>query len=177
MEIPQIDDEINHSTELNNKLLKLYKSYVMYSQDVVVRDEKKFIGSIYDNETVVLRIDYIVLGSFSKDKNVWIWADQSQSINKSTKITVSNLRTTISETIGSTGDIVSNLDKDLIEKLKNFTSVNYLVLSTSELCRYLNYISTIISTKIKGSVLLTTERGGNIDVLVVKKILFNNIKN
>lgn len=186
MEIPQRNNHNNQSIELNNKLLKLYKSYVLYSQDVVIRDEKKFIGSVYgvhdDKESVVLRVDYIVLGSYSKEKNVWIWADQSQSINKNTKILVSNLRSSIVESddnsnmwfITRSGN--QNDDDQITKRIKVFCSLDYAVISTAELCTYLNYLSLIISEKIKGSVFLTTERGNNIDVLIVKKILFNNIK-
>ena len=187
MEIPQIDEQINHSIIFNNTLIKMYKSYNMYSHEVVVHDKKIFIGSIYNEDIVVLRVEYIVFGSYSKEKNVWIWADQSQSINKNAKILISRLRSSISKSIDNQNvnhsdnqndkqfDLGIKSDKNLINKLKNFCSINYIVLATTELCKYLNYISIIVSEQIKDSIILTSERGNNIDILIVKKILFNNI--
>ena len=176
MEITQINDKINKSIELNNLLLKLHKSYSMYCQDFIINNKIKFIGSIIDNDILLLRIEYIILGSFSKTKNVWIWADQSQSINKKTKNIISDLRTEIIQIINSIEYKTSNLDSDLIKKLQNFCVEHYLVMSISELSSYLYYISIIISTKNKESIFLTTTRGNIIDVLIVQQILFNNIK-
>lgn len=185
MEIPQFNDKINNDInkdinpciELNNKLQKLYSSYDLYSQDVMIRDERKFIGSIYHNKAVILRIDYSILGSYSKDKNVWIWADQSQSINKSDIALISTLRTLIISAIDIDADKKFSNNEEMLTDIKKFCSMNYLVLPTSELCEYLNHISLLIADQIKGSILLTLSRVNIIDVIIAKKILFNNLKN
>ena len=176
MEIPQIDEQINHSIIFNNTLIKMYKSYNMYSHEVVVHDKKIFIGSIYNEDIVVLRVEYIVFGSYSKEKNVWIWADQSQSINKNAKILISRLRSSISKSIDNQNVNHSDNQNDKhIDEKPISIPLNYIVLATTELCKYLNYISIIVSEQIKDSIILTSERGNNIDILIVKKILFNNI--
>jgi len=177
MEIPPLDNKINKSFELNNELLRLYKSYVFYSNDVLIRDEKRFIGSVYkasetmnESDRLILRIEYVILGSYTKEKNVWIWADQSQSINKKNKTMINNLRSSVIESLDEGSEIWT-------EKLKGFCTHDYLVISTIELCKQLNHLSIYVSEKNKGYVFLTLERGNIIDILIVKKILFNNIKN
>ena len=85
MEILSSDNETNESIELNNELLGKFKSYIMYSYDVNIRDEKKFIGSIIANEKVILRVEYVICGSYSKEKNIWIWSDMSNTINNKSK--------------------------------------------------------------------------------------------
>lgn len=174
MEIFQSDNKLDKSAnadevvELNNTLIKRYKSYNIYSQDVTVRGEKKFIGALYHDEEPVLRIEYIVLGSFSKEKNVWIWADQSQSVNKNTKIEISALRL---RGLEKENDVKSS------ESIKDFLSQNYTVLSTKELSEKLYWFAGYMATqKNNTSVILTSNRGKNIDVMIVKKVLFNNIK-
>jgi hypothetical protein len=181
MEIPPLDNEINKLFELNNELLRLYKSYVFYSNDVLIRDEKRFIGSVYkapetmdengnDSDRLILRIEYMVFGSYTKEKNVWIWADQSQSINKKNKTMINNLRSSVIESLDQGSEIWT-------EKLKSFCTHDYMVIPTIELCKQLNHLSIFVSEKNKGYIFLTLERGNIIDILIVKKILFNNIKN
>src|SRR5579872_20044 len=149
MEIPHLNSikSMEHDPlELNNKLISIYKSYAIYSQDVRVRNEKKFIGSIYHEDELLLRFEYIVLGSYSKDMNVWIWADQSMSFNRNTKKEVGNYRTVLSQNITD-------------ENLKKFVNTNYSVLASLDLCKNLYYVSLMISENNKGYCVLTSSRG------------------
>jgi hypothetical protein len=65
-------------------------------------------------------------------------------------------------------------DKDIITKIKKFSSNDYSVITTSDLCEYLGYISEIISNITNDNIFLTTERNNNIDILFINKIIFNN---
>jgi len=172
MEIPYVDNMINESIDINNEIISKFKSYIMYSYDVKIRDEKKFIGSIIVNENVILRIEYVICGSFSKDKNIWIWSDKSQSINNKSRILIRELRSSLIQTLANNNE----LKDEIKSELKNFCSSDYSIIPTLDLVKYLFYMSSMISKVIKNSNMLTITRDSYIDFLIIKKILYNGIE-
>jgi hypothetical protein len=158
----------NHSFDINNNLLKENKAYRFNSKNINIRGQKKYIGSLYDDDDIILRVDYLIFGSFSKDKNVWIWSNMSEITDNYTKEYISNIRSYI------LNNITKKYDKDTIIKLKKFSSNDYSVITTIKLCEYLGYISEIISNITNNNIFLTIERNNNIDILFINKIIFNN---
>lgn len=176
MEIPPYRDiEMKHSEhdplELNNKIQKHYQPVTMYSRDVVIKGEKRFITSIYRNDNMILRGIYVILGSFSKEKNVWIWGNRSMIMNKSMKNEISHLRSVLS-------DIVDDV------KIKKFIDTDLTVIPTNELCDNLSYLSFILATnqsdglkqETKQYNLFTISFFDIMDVLIIKKVLADNMK-
>ena len=158
----------NHSFDINNQLLNEIKSYKFYSKNIIIRGQKKYIGSIYDNDNIILRVDYLVFGSFSKEKNVWIWSNISQIIDNYTKEYITKIRSYIFN------NIKKPYDEDIITNIKKFSSDDYSIITTSKLCENLGYISDIISNITNNNIFLTIERNNNIDILFINKIIFNN---
>jgi len=182
MELPSIStpeeikdfskENIKHdSLKLNNKLIKQFEPLHVYSKDVRIKDEKKFIISFYDkHDKLVLRAIYTVLGSFSKEKNVWVWANTSITINVPMKKEISHLR-----------QIFSSVLKN--EKIKQFVQNDHSILPTIELFNNLSYLSLIMTiypndnfTKMKTYSLVTLAQENIINVFIIKKILSDNTR-
>lgn len=166
MEILSADNKSNEYVDLNNELLEKYKIYVMYSYDIHVRNEKKFIGSINSDDQTILHIEYIIYGSFSQDKNIWIWSDLSKSLNNSAKIEISHLRSYL----------IDKLSKTDNSDLKKFCSTDFMVLSSLELSNYMYQLSTMISNIYKKCNIITIQRDNIINFIIAKKLLYNGIE-
>lgn len=69
--------------ELYSRLLNEYENFVIITESMNSEtDDSRYIASIYCDEKLLLKGDYIYIGSFSKSKNVWIWADKSMVLDK-----------------------------------------------------------------------------------------------
>ena len=141
--------------DFNNKLINKYKQIDTYFNIIdIYRKNKKYIISMYNDNDLLLRGEYIIIGSYSKIKNFWIWADQSFTLDKSMVYLVSDIR-----------------KKLLKEKISStFVKNNYTVITTSEIknnCK-------ILDSKLKGN-LYFNESDDIIDLILITKIMQNNI--
>jgi len=170
MEIPSYDNtKTTHDPlELNNKIQKYYLPISMYSRDVTTKNDKRFIASIYHNNEMILLGTYIILGSYSKEKNVWVWGNRSIIMNKSMKHEISNIRSVLADTIDN-------------EKIKKFVKADLTVLPTNELCENLSYLSYVLVDQSKNIDkdkynFFTISFHDMMDVLIIKKVLADNMK-
>lgn len=157
-----MDPPIGHDTKymrLNRKLIAEYGSCKMVSNILKIRKKYKFIANIYHDNKIILKLDYIVLGSYSKEKNFWIWYDQSLVIHKYMINKIRSFRSKI-------------LKDNITEKIKNFIDTNYSVLPSDELYDNLSQIE-----ESRGNHVITLKKPDDeniIIVLMIKKILFDS---
>jgi hypothetical protein len=165
--------------ELNNKIIKQYGALQMISYDVFIKKEKKFIASFYYNDVLLLRAIYSIMGSFSKEKNVWFWANRSITLNEPMKNELVRLRTNLVNLLSNKTNN-SREETLLNEKIKKFVQSDYSILSTDEACNILSLLSLIITAddffEMNGYSILTIERNSIVEVLIIKKVLTNNMK-
>lgn len=148
--------------EFNDKLHNKYDSFQIYFDIInIYRKDKKFLLSIYDNtgKILILRSEYIFLGTYSKLKNFWMWSDQSFTLDKSMVNKVNSIRKTL-------------LNKNISDEIKEFIKKNYTIMSTIE---YLNYCKSLDSL-LKNNILIYNNTDSISDIILITKIINNNIK-
>lgn len=144
---------------LNNVINNSINRYNLLFNTVKVNDRLKFIASMYFQETLVLRFEYNILGTYHKTKNVWMWADQSVTVNKSIVKCVGNLRDKYRHKFKHT----SFIDRD------------YNVFPTLELTQYIIDIGTVFFND-DGKQIVTFLRNDDfIDFYIVKHIIFESL--
>lgn len=150
--------------KLNNELKSWEKSYYFYSERVNVNERNKFIGSIYNtNDTkLVLRFEYIIIGTYDKGKNLWIWASESVTLDRSL-IAQNNA---LKEFLRS--------DKNC-KHLKKIIDASYTVIPTQDITNTLAIFATVIFESDRGQ--LMTLRGGEdrVHVIMINRILFEKV--
>ena len=152
----------NDAFRLNNILEPQKNTYQLVCYSTRIKDQSKFVASLYHKDDLLLRFEYIILGSYHKNKNVWIWADQSLTLNKTIIEQVKDIR-------------LSSYDVSMSEDIINFYKNNYSVVPTNLFC---NIISTIAVQQFKHNTqhIITLMRGDEmIDIFIVKRIIFEKI--
>lgn len=158
-------NNLNDMLELNTKLMKYYKPFSIYSTQTIVNEKKKFIIDIYHNDLLVLRAEYVPIGSYSPEMNVWIWSDQSLVLDKKIVEYVSKLRSNMM-------NLATNKNNKEYDKFKKFVELKYSVLPIGEvyfnLCTFESFLST--------EKIITYHNSGTVDIIMIKKILLSNLK-
>ncbi len=151
-------DECLDGLVLHKKLMKHYKSYKMLSDILKIGDKKMWIITIYYKKSVILKAEYIIIGSYSKQKNIYIWGDQSNVLDKSMVELISEMRKKL-------------LRENINDTFRKFLENDYTVISTLSLLNEFNVIASFTNEQI----IMTT---GNdiINIISVKKILFTNME-
>lgn len=146
--------------EFNDKIQNKYKSIQAYFNIIeIYRKDKKYLISLYDNDECILRSEYILLGTYSKLKNFWIWGDESFTLDKIMVKSIKDFRTTL-------------LEKNINNEIKNFIKKNYTVITTREI----NNIFKVIDTMLKSNIIFQNTNNDIMDIILITKILQNNIK-
>ena len=154
---PPIEND-TQSMKLNKKLLTDYKPYHMISDVIQIRNKNKFVANIVHDDKIILKVKYVLLGSYSKNKNFWIWLDQSFVIHKEMIKMIGKLRAKIKT-------------KNITDNTRKFVSDNYCILPSIDLYNHLSIIEETINNDV---ITVQDYSGGdNIIVFVVKRILFN----
>ena len=143
--------------ELYNKLISKYKTFTAYSDTLEIRDTKKYIISLYKEEDILIRGEFMILGSYSSQKNIWIWGDQSMVLDKTMIENIKNIRLKI-------------LSDNLPKNTRVFVDNNYDVMPTSVLMDHLEVISRLI----KGSIVVTQSQDIR-DIVLIKNIIHDNM--
>lgn len=118
---------------LLHRLTENYKPYKIISDIAEINKERKFVATIYHNDEIILRAEYWVLGSYSNDKNLWVWGDQSNVLEKNMCEKIKILREQL--TNGT-----MKYDDTFMAFLKN----NYSVMTTSDVYEKLSLLKTIL---------------------------------
>jgi hypothetical protein len=153
--------------KLNNVLERYSHTYRRVSHTIIIKKQIKFVLSLYHKHELLLRFEYIILGSYHKNKNVWIWADQSLTLNKTIVNQVKDFRSTFYETFNN----FENHD------MKNFFDNKYIVLPTNTFREIISKIAIDLFKKNKQYIIILDSNDYNdkIDILVVKRIIFEKI--
>ena len=145
-----------------NKIIKTnYKYYTGYVNIVPSNTRNVYIYSLYNHRKCILHAEYVLLGSFSRSKNIWIWQDQSDTLDKQMVNDISKIR---SELLNKKK--INNDQKDFVKK-------NYTIITLSELYDNCKFIDNVINGDI---FIVDIETDDIIDVILFTKILHNNIE-
>lgn len=152
----------NNAFALNNTLESDINNYNLIFNVVNVNEIPKFIISVYKNGSLTLRFEYLILGTYHKIKNVWIWADQSLTLDKSM---VQNIK-----------DMRNNFRNDTnLSREKHFIDHDYYVLPTTKLINYMYQIGKKLFTDNTYQIVTFLRNDGIVDFYISKRILFENI--
>ena len=143
--------------DYNAILLKKYKPYGIFSEAIIAQDKKNFIATVYHGNKILLKFKYVLLGSYSKENNLWIWADQSIVLDKTMLESTKKLKEQISHS-------------NIIENLRKFLKP-YTVLPMNDLYDHVTAIEKITQHKI----ISTTPEAMIMSFFLIKKILVDNI--
>jgi hypothetical protein len=167
MEIILNDDNIGHKAfSLNNTLKSTTNKYELLFNSVKINNKTKFIASVYRLENLILRFEYIIMGSYHKTKNVWIWADMSDTLDK-------NLKTYIRHQRDNLRNNLNNDPKLLYEK--HFIDNDYYVLPTTKLINCIFHIGVKLFTDKKNQIVTFSRNDDIIDFYISNQILFEII--
>lgn len=163
MELHSDIESVEALLKLNNLFVTKYPYSEFVSHDYETKGTKKFLGMLSKNNKTLIAMDYIILGTYTSEQNVWTWSDMSVTMNKTMKQDVTRLRTVLI-------DILKERDDS---KLMMFVENDYSVLPTLEVGAILARLAEYIADTTK-SVLLTNGSGQYLNLIMVKKILYNS---
>jgi len=138
-------------------------TYQLICYSTKIKDQTKFVASLYHKDDLMLRFEYIIMGSYHKSKNVWGWSDQSLTLNKTIIEQVKDLRLKLYDN--------TNIDN----VIKNFCKNNQLVIPTKSFCEIISTIALDIFKTHSYKFITLTRSDEMIDVYVVKRIIFEKI--
>lgn len=168
MEIHSTTKKIESLFDLNNKFVKYYPYCEITSHDYVTKGTKKFLGMLSKNGVTLLAAEYIILGSYTKEKNVWVWADMSITMDKSMSGEIKSIRSKLLENIKNESD-----ESDESQTLKSFIEKNYSVFPTTKIISILSNVMEILAN-ITNSIMLTNEYRDIVDVLLIKRVIHDS---
>src|SRR5271155_3739674 len=85
MELHSESKTIDALFELNNRFVKYYPFCNVASHDYEIKGIKRFLGMLSKNSVTYLAIEYVIIGTYTKEKNVWVWSDVSFTMDNSMK--------------------------------------------------------------------------------------------
>jgi hypothetical protein len=145
--------------EFNDKIHYTYTPFHIYFNMVKYHSKpNKYIMSLYNKTNLIIRGEYILLGSYSTVKNFWIWSDQSFTLDKSMVKDVKNIRTNL-------------LNENSNNEISSFIKKNYTIITLSEIKCNCNILDKLL----KSNIVLYNTSDEIIDVILITKILQNNI--
>lgn len=111
---------MNYHTIIDSK----YNNYVTNSTEMDYNAKKLYIMSIFNNDIdweLIFKFSFTVMGTYSSDKNIWVWSDQSHFLDTVMKAKISKMRKTL------TNNTLSN-NKTTQEIIQYFVKDNYSVI-------------------------------------------------
>ena len=157
MEFNEYVDSID-ATKLNSRIHE-NKDIKKSTTSCVVNDIKMFIMTINVNSKPLLKFDYYIVGSFDKKKNVWIWANNSSTLDKSLISQVVQLQYSLKH---------DNLHQAYATMFKK----SYAIILTDDFKRWLGSVADHLN-KINQHLITLNRSDRYVDVLVVKQIIYS----
>lgn len=160
---------------LLHRLDENYKPYKIISDVTEINNERKFVATIYHNEEIILCAEHWVLGSYSREKNLWIWGDQSNVLEKNMCKKIKIIREQLLNYIPK-----NNENDTFVSFLKN----DYSVVTTSVMYEKLSQLKSLlldfsyekIISPNKNRDIIHTMGRKVIHVFVLERILSDNMK-
>lgn len=157
------DKKYKNIFDINNQLNS--KKYTTKPERIMINnDEFKFILSISDTNNdnkkeLVMKFEYVILGTYRE--NVWMWASESTTLNKSMIDNCIQIKKILS----------SNFTEN--SKIMNFINKTYTTLTTDEMKDIMVQISCKLYDNDKSFVYI--KNGSYCDIFLIKKILLNRL--
>lgn len=150
-----IFNEEHKSVLINNVLKSNITKYKIKSDYISINNQNKLIGYVYNDNINVLKMEYIILGSYDTTKNIWLWASKSYILNNIFIDENIQIRIYCSKHINAIKDEIS-------------------------IIAYPNFVDTILSLaklmyEWKHYYLITFKRDTIIDIYIIKNILYECI--
>ncbi|AYV77419.1 MAG: hypothetical protein Dasosvirus2_15 [Dasosvirus sp.] len=139
--------------------MSTYRKYNILFDQISANDQSKYILTIVTDNNILIRSEYILIGSYIPSKNIWSWADNSLTLCHSMLEKTTLLRQSL-------------LDKNNND-IKQFVKTDLSVYSTDTLKDYLNIIEKISDMNIVN----TSNDPTRIIYVALDNIFFNNIQN
>ncbi len=147
--------------DLHKKIIEKYQQYE------IIFDDAHYLSIIYDS-SILIRAKYMLLGSYSVSKNVWIWADSSPTLENKLADTIREFKKEI-----SLGNIHHKL-RDFIESkpiIHESSKILLNILPTSDVFDLVDEIGRIKNVNI----LYYKLSNNKIVFLIIEKIIYQNI--
>lgn len=165
MELHSANKNIDILFGLNNKFVRFYPYCGIESNYYKVNNIKKFFGIMTKGGKSILAIEYIFLGTYTTEKNIWAWADMSVTIDKNMKTEISELRSKLLQNINK---LTKNTTVN--NKIKPFVENDYTVLPTMEIIKIISELMIFLYDITKYTILTNGSRD-MIDVILIKRII------
>jgi uncharacterized protein YaiI (UPF0178 family) len=142
-------------SDLHYQIIERYQEYYLTSQAVQLANKNHYIFNLISKNKTLMSGTSIPLASYDLQKNVIVWADVSNTLDKSI---VANVR-----------DIRSKLSQSNDNKIVDTTSKDLVVITQDEMMELLSKVSRTINHEI-----LIDRSPNTLHIYVVKKILSDN---
>jgi len=158
-------NDLNLNTQIMNVTNGGHK---FYSKMISVKDDDRFIGTIYYNNQILLRFEYVLIGSYSKKNNMFIWAESFPIIHKSMTIQSNNVRTELTKI---------DFDEKDENKISDFLTKSYSVIPTITMYDFLARIEKGLNNKDKNIITFrSSENKDIIHICMTVRIIINSLK-
>lgn len=137
---------------------KKYKMLDGFCEKVEKNNEKQFIFSIYHDQKILIKSEGVIIGTYSRQNNIWIWADQSFTADKVMILKTKNIRKSL-------------LELNLNKKERIFVSNNYDVIPTSDLINFLK----LLEHKLSKNIVILDKSNDSWQMVLLTKIYINNL--
>lgn len=119
-------------SDLHNDLIKLYNKYSIESDGIKINNAYRYVFDVIAKNKLIISGSHIVMGSYDRVKNVFIWGNKSATLDKSMVIEIEDARSKL------------NSDKSIKLKLIEDT----VILSTQDLFEELYIVSQTLNKEI-----------------------------
>lgn len=162
---------MDYHTIINNQ----YNNYVTHSTEVKHGNKMYYIMAIYDDNhskrKLIIKFRFTVIGTYSRNENIWLWSDQSIFLDKAMKAKVSKMRTKIFNlNISTHNDKLTN--KTMQDMLYHFAGDDFSILPTKTKDQIFSIIMETMNINI-----YTHHRNNKIDYLMIDRIIHDSMVN
>jgi hypothetical protein len=149
------------SSKLNNLLISNLP--IICTSDIrLINENKMFIMTIISNSKLIFKFDYYIAGTFDKNKNMWIWASKSSTLDKSLTTQSEKLRNDM------------NIDIEHDDSIKPITLDKlYVIILTDVFQKWLGRVADYLH-EINHHLITISRSDRYIDVFVVKRIVYTS---
>lgn len=148
-------------SDLHYELNRDYGSYGFVCSTILQNNKRNFLFDVIVKDKIILSGTHLVIGSFDTEKNIFIWADNSNTLDKIMVDKIHSVRIELSD----------SKDKSH-EELRQVTSKDQMVMTSNKF----NQILTTISQILGKQVLINNTDYRILHVHVVDRIFYDNRK-
>ena len=140
---------------LHHELINKYKKYEIISESVYLK-KHRYLFNIISNSKIIMGGIHIILGTYDFDKNIFIWADNSNILDRIVIKEIRNIRSKLLESYIS-DEYIKYINKDII------------VITSGDMMNMLSSISDVLQKDI----IINFDKK-NQHIHIIQKILTDN---